>query len=169
MPKKATDVAAKAVVFTLDAPEGVEGEKITFDLSQVNEETLVRLALHGASQKIGDSYAGAKESGTDPVAYAKEAINDTIRQLYEGKWSVTRTGSGAPRVTILVQAFASVKGISLEEAQDVIGGLNDEEKKVVSANKKVAAKIAALRAEAAAEKARKAAEAAEAEDAGAAA
>ena len=165
MPKKAVNVEARNVVFTVEPKtEGESATVITFDLSKVSPEILARLALHGASQKIGDSYAGAKESGEDPVAYATAAINDTIKQLYEGSWSVGRTGTGAPRTSLLVQAYAQVKGITLEEAQEVIGGLNDEEKKVVQAAKKVAAAIAAIRAEQAAARAKKLAEEAAKED-----
>ena len=84
MPKKSSmgdNFASKTVVFTMEAPEGEVGEKFTFDLSKVSPDNVIRLALHGASQKIGDSYAGAKDSGEDPVAYAKAAIADTIKQL----------------------------------------------------------------------------------------
>lgn len=174
-PATDTSAAVRNVVFTMDkpadAPEGFQPEVFTFDLSKVSAEMIERLALHGASQKIGDSYAGAKDSGEDPLAYAKAAIQDTIKQLYSKEnggndtWSVARSGSGAPRTSILVQAYAQVKGISIEEAQEVISGLNDEEKKVVAAAKKVAAAMAGIRAEAAAAKAKKLAEEAEKEDA----
>src|SRR5690606_1991871 len=62
--------------------EGGEPNTIMFDLSKVTPSMLRMLALHGARQKIGDSYAGAKESGEDPVDYATAAILDTIKQLY---------------------------------------------------------------------------------------
>jgi hypothetical protein len=172
MPKKLVDLPTKSVVFTLDKPanaaEDFVAEKLAFDLSAVNEETLIRLALHGASQKIGDSYAGAKDSGEDPLAYTKSAIEETIKQLYEGKWAVTRTGSGAPRVSILVLAYAKVKGITPEESLEVVGALDEEEKKVLQQNKKIAAAIAGLRAEQAMKRAEAAAKAAEEEDAKAA-
>lgn len=148
-----------------DAPEGFVPEVIAFDLTKVDQNTLLRLALHGASQKIGDSYAGAKESGEDPIKYAHEAVSETIKQLYEGKWSVTRTGSGAPRVSILVMAYARVKGITEDQALELLGDLSDDDKKELQKNKKIAAAIALIRAEQAAERAKKAAEAAEKEDA----
>jgi hypothetical protein len=169
MPKKQIDVAAKKVSFVMDkpadAPEGFAPEVFIFDLSMVNEETRDRLALHGASQKIGDSYAGAKESGEDPIKYATDAVNETIAQLYRNEWAIARSGGGAPRTSLLVQAYAAIKGVSLEEAQEVIGSLTDEEKKAVQGTKKIAAWIAMRRAEQAAERAKKLAEAAAAEDA----
>src|SRR5690606_7229783 len=118
---------------------------IMFDLSKVTPSMLRMLALHGARQKIGDSYAGAKESGEDPVDYATAAILDTIKQLYAeehgglNRLSVTRTGTGAPRTSLLVQAFALVTGKSVEEAQEYISDLNDEEKKELQKKKKIAA------------------------------
>lgn len=176
MPKKAAVFTPAAdgqeqsalVTFTMDkpanAPEGFQPEVITFDLSKVDTNTLIRLALHGASQKIGDSYAGAKESGEDPIKYAKEAVSETIDQLYQGKWSVTRTGSGAPRVSILVLAYAKVKGITEDAALEVLADLSDDDKKELQKNKKIAAAIAQIRADQAAERAKKAAEAAAKED-----
>jgi len=177
MPKKqvvftpATDVAAaqNLVKFTLDlpkdAPEGTQAEVIVFDLSKLTQETILRLALHGASQKIGDSYAGAKESGEDPLKYTKEAIEATIKQLEAGDWSVTRTGSGAPRVSILVLALAKVKGITQDEALELVGDLSEDDKKELQKNKKIAAAMAGIRAEQALARAKKAEEAALAEDA----
>lgn len=164
--KKAIDVAAKAVVWTFD-----DGSTQTFDLTQVTPELAVMLSLHGASQKIGDSYAGAKESGTDPLAYAKEAVKDTIAQLYKGEWKIARTGTGAPRTSFLIIAFAKITGKSLEESQELVGGLTDEEKAALQKKPKIAAALAALRADAAvakaAELAKKAEEAEKAEAAAA--
>lgn len=171
MPKKHVNVESAQVVFTVEPrTEGGEPTVITFDLSKVDGPMRDRLALHGAAQKIGDSYAGAKESGEDPIAYAEAAINDTIKQLYAeehgglNKWSVTRTGTGAPRTSLLVQAFAQVSGKSLEEAQEIVSQLNDEEKKELQGKKKIAAAIAAIRAEQAVARAKKAAEEAAKED-----
>lgn len=173
-PATDTTAAVRQVLFTMDkpadAPEDFVPEVFTFDLKKVSAEMIERLALHGASQKIGDSYAGAKDSGEDPLAYARAAIKDTIKQLYSKEndgndtWSVTRSGTGAPRTSILIQAYAQVKGISIEEAQELIGALNDEEKKVVAGAKKVAAAMAQIRADQAAAKARKLAEEAAKED-----
>lgn len=173
MPQKKPDIEARKILFILevpkDAPEGTVGETIEFDLAKVPEDLLPRLALHGASQKIGDSYSGAKESGEDPIAYAKASIEETIKQLYEGKWSVGRTGTGAPRTTHLVRAYAALTGKTLEEALETVGGLTDEEKKALQGQKKIAAKIAQFKAEDAAARAAKLAEEAAKEDAASAA
>src|SRR5215210_8016779 len=36
------------------------GETLEFDVNEVPEETKVQLMMHGAAQKVGDSFAGAK-------------------------------------------------------------------------------------------------------------
>lgn len=173
MPKKAVEFNAEqntgVVLFTMDkpanAPEDYQPVVHKFDLDKVSQAILVRLALHGASQKIGDSYAGAKDSGEDPIAYAESAVRETIKQLEEGNWSVTRTGTGAPRTSMLAQALAAVKGITLEAAIDAVSELNDDDKKTLQQNKKIAAKIAGLKAEQALARAKAAEAAAEKEDA----
>lgn len=167
MPKAVLNLEPRTVGFiyedevAADAEKGIAGSpsRDTFDLSKVSPAMLIHLALHGAKQKIADSYAGAKESGTNPLAYAKEAVRDTIAQLYStehgGKdtWSVGRTGSGAPRTTFLVQAFAEASGQSIEAAQEVVGALSDEEKTALGKKPKIAAIVARLKAEAAVRKA----------------
>ena len=175
MPKAKLNLEPQTVLFIFedevagDAEKGVEGKpsRQEFNLAHVTPEMLAHLALHGAKQKIADSYAGAKESGTDPLAYAKQAVADTIKQLYApdfggtNEWSVGRTASGTPRATMLVQAFAEVGGMSLEEAQEFIGTLSDEEKTAIAKKPKIAAKVAQYKAEAAVRKAKELAEKAE--------
>lgn len=173
MPKALLNTEARNVAFIFedevpavaaDAEKGVAAVEFkpsrdVFDVSKVSQAMLIHLALHGAKQKIADSYAGAKESGTNPLAYAKEAVKETIAQLYStengGKdvWSVGRTGSGAPRTTFLVQAFAEATGQSIEAAQETIGGLTDEEKTALGKKPKIAAIVAKFKATAAVAKA----------------
>ena len=78
---------------------------------------LVRLALHGASQKGGDSYAGAANE-QDPMAYAKASVEETLAGIMSGVWRVTI--GGGPRVTLLARALARIAGKTPEEAQGVI-------------------------------------------------
>jgi hypothetical protein len=109
-------------------PEGnVFGELNLIALPGMTEKLLVqvvkacpmfvRLALHGASQKGGDSYAGAAEA-ENPMAWARDAIKATIDQILAGDWRVV--GVGGPRVTLLARALARVTGRTPEQAQSVI-------------------------------------------------
>jgi hypothetical protein len=124
---------------------------VVFELSKVpGAETLDatsmagRLAIHGASQKIGDSYAGvAKE--TDPLAAAKAAVAETIKQIYDGVWRVN--AGGGPRVNDLAIAIARVTGQSLEGedgAVAYVAAMSDEDKKVMRKKPKIAAELAKI-------------------------
>lgn len=81
-----------------------------------------RLALHGASQKIGDSVAGvvkdAKELNVDAVQLAKDYIRETIAQLYAGTWRVN--AGGGPRVNELAVAISRATGMPLEGDEGTI-------------------------------------------------
>lgn len=164
-------VVAKAATDKEPAVEGKDSFEV-FDLKQVpGAESLDpnvmagRLAIHGASQKIGDSYAGvAKE--TDPLAMAKANVKDTIAQIYAGTWRVN--AGGGPRVNDLAVAMARVTGEPLEGDDGTIAfvaAMSDDDKKAMRKKPKIAAALAAIAAEKAAERAKKLAEAAEKEEA----
>jgi hypothetical protein len=153
MPKKAVDIESGTVTFTFE-----DETSQTFELSRA--EAVVRhLALHGASQKIGDSYAGAGDE-ENPLAYAKAAVADLIARLYAGEWKQSG-GGGAKAMPVIVQAFAAVSGKSLEEAFEVYDCLTDDEKKALAKKPRIAAKVAAIKLERAAAKAAKLAKIAE--------
>ncbi len=135
-----------------------------FEVSKVGDAVRERLALHGASQKIGDSYASAGAEA-DPLAAAKLAVKETIAQLYAGTWRVN--AGGGPRVNDLAVALARVTGQPLEGEDGTIADvatMSDEDKKVLRAKPKIKAALAQIAAEKAIERAKKAQEAAEAAD-----
>lgn len=197
MPKKIIDVATKTITFSF--PEkavktkttdsnGKEVEVFTpgegfeprvFHLAKVEglgdvdtlPDFLVRTALHGISQKVGDNYANAKEvateTGTDPVQWCRDQIDLMIGQLYTGKWNAVRTGGGGAggRATILVLAFAQVAGCSEDEAIEHVEGLDEKEQKELAKKPKVKAAILQIQAQRAVARAEAAAKAAAAVDA----
>lgn len=152
MTKKVVSVEAGTVTFDFE-----NGKSAAFDLSKVSPEIMRRLALHGASQKVGDSYAGAGESA-DPAAYAEQAVAETIAQLYAGDWRVT--AAGGPRVSDLATAIARLSGQSVEAVTEQLAKASDEQKKELRKHPQVAATLAAIKAENAAKRAAKLAEAA---------
>lgn len=135
----------------------------TFDLGKSNDAMKYRLALHGAGQKIGDSYAGAA-SDENPLEFAKTAVRETIAQIYAGTWRVGG-GGGGPRINELAQAMARATGETLEAMVEFVGAMTDEEKKVYRKKPKVAAKLAEIAAEKAIARAAELAKKAEEEDA----
>ncbi len=155
--KKEVSAEAGTVTWTFD-----DGSTQTFDLTKCSAEIQKRLALHGASQKGGDSYAGAAGE-SDPLAYAKASVADVIAQLYAGEWRATSAGPRGP--SDLALAVSRALGQTVEEASAMLEELDDEGKKALRGKPKVKAQLAAIRAQkavAAAERAAKAAEAAEA-------
>lgn len=151
-------------VLTFDMEDGKEA--LSIDLNSVSKEALFRLAIHGASQKIGDSAANAAKQ-ENPAAWAREQVAETIAQLKAmtsyADWRAT--GTGGPRVTDLAIALSRITGKPLDHVVEQLDALDDEQKKVYRNKGKVKAELAKIAAEKAAEKAKKLAAAAEAGDA----
>ncbi len=147
--KKVLNVETNSVTFQFK-----DGAEISVCLNELPAETLAQLALHGASAKLGDSYAGAgevAEEGGDAIAWAKQTVQGVWESLKNGLWSVR--SEGGVRVTQLAHAVASVYGISPEEAAEKLADLEDDKKKALTAAPKIAAALAQLKAEAAAKRA----------------
>ena len=147
--KKIIDTEAKSVTFNF----GEDQEPLGLSLNDLPEEIVTHLALHGLSQKGGDSYAGKADEAPQHVA----AIFD---QLKEGNWTSRASGSGGPRVTQLATAISTVLGIELNEVVEKLAGMEAEQRKAISNEPKVAAELARIKAEAAAKRQKELAEAA---------
>lgn len=145
------------------ASKSIEGDILTIKFEETNEELVVdinnipaeiisRLAMHGLSQKLGDSYAGAD------VAEAFARADGVAKDLLEGNWS-TRVAASGPRTTQLAEALAAATGKPLEEAAALVETMDDEAKKSLRAHPHIKAQLATIKATKAAEAAQKAAEA----------
>lgn len=143
---------AKAKILSKDTTD-VEGQIVRFIFVDETEQVLclkdldpkifVNLAMHGASQKVGDSAAGAGAQ-SDPVAYAKEQISAVLATLREGKWT-TRT-PGAAKSNLVVEALAQIRGTDVETMRAFYNELTDDQKKGVRANKQVKSVVSEIRA-----------------------
>ena len=156
MPKKIVDF--EKGIITFDMEDG--GDPIVFDISKVPGPTRAKLELHGSAQKIGDSYAGAKAEA-DPKAFAREAAQGVVDQLYEGNWRGA-SGGGAGRTSILLEAFAMASGKTVADVAEVWSGLSDDDKKAAQDRPKFKIALERLKiakAQARLEKAEKEAEA----------
>jgi len=122
-----------------------DGTTLEFDTNKVNDETKLDLRCHGANQKVGDSFAGAKGNYGEAKASAQAVIN----QLYAGEWTAEREG-GAPRLGELAEAISRIKGTDLEKTKAAVEKATDEQRKAWRSNTKVKAEIAKMRAEKAA-------------------
>lgn len=112
------------------------GVRVEFDLGKCTPEMVRKLALHGASQKIGDSTSGFSKERDFHSAFGKmQGIADN---LYDGVWS-DRSGGGTAD---LVKALAELQDASLEEVQSVVDRMTEEQLSEVKGNKQIKAKIA---------------------------
>lgn len=129
------------------------GEVVSVALDEIPEELHTDLAMHGLSQKLGDSYAGAKGD----YAMAIKNVTQVIEQLKAGDWRASRgSGESKPRVGELAAAVARVKSISVEEAMAILDTLDDEAKKTVRNHAQIKLAIQQIRTEKAVEAAKKA-------------
>lgn len=130
-----------------------DGAKADVELESLPSNIVTLLALHGLSQKLGDSYASVKGD----VAAAKTKFEAVLTQLQSGEWKKAReSGEGGAKVTELAEAIAQFKGAALEKANAVVAKASPEQIKQWRANAKIKAIIAQIRAKKAAERAAKA-------------
>lgn len=167
-------VVAQAATEKEPAVEGVDSFDV-FELQKVPgadaldpNTTAGRLALHGASQKVGDSYAGAatasKELNISALDYAKQAVRETIGQLYAGTWRVN--AGGGPRVNELAIAISRATGEPLEGEEGTIalvGAMDEAAVKAWRKKPKIQLELSKIAAEKLARKIEEQTKAAEAE------
>ena len=132
-------------------------EELVVDINDIPAETISRLAMHGLSQKLGDSYAGA--DAAESFARADGVAGD----LRDGNWS-TRVAASGPRTTQLAEALAAATGKTLEEAAAKLETLDDDAKKGLRAHPQIKVELANIKAKKAAEAAVKAAADSEGQD-----
>lgn len=148
MAKKATKVVEGDII-TITFEE--TNEVLAVDINEIPAEIISRLAMHGLSQKLGDSYAGADI--TEAFGRASGVAGD----LKEGNWS-TRVAASGPRTTQLAEALAAATGKTLEEAAAKLETLDDDAKKGLRAHPQIKVELAKIKAVKAQEAAAKAAE-----------
>jgi hypothetical protein len=158
--KKTVDTETRIITIQLE-----DGSSTSHALDSLPPAIITQLALHGLSQKLGDSYAGAENAVAEgeaetKVGFAKSAVARVWTQLSAGEWSAKREGTGG--ISMLARAIAEVLGITPEDAAAKVEGMDKETKKKVQSSPKVAVALAKLKAAAAARAAERAAAAAEA-------
>lgn len=144
MPKSIIAKKEPAADFASISFNFADGRKIVCDLASLPEDMKQRCMLHGASQKIGDSYSGAES-----VDEAYEAASETLENLRRSIWSAGRESTGG----MLAQAIANLTGKGLEEVAEMLKGQSDDAKKALRKDPQIKAEMARLSAEKAAKKA----------------
>lgn len=123
---KAIDGMTLTVTFT-------NGQSLICDGKALDESIWARLAMHGLSQKVGDSYASAES-----VDEAFAAAQATWDGLLSGDWA-TRSGGG-----ILAEALAKVTGKDLVECIAAIRKLDDKSKRKLAKDARILSAIAEI-------------------------
>ena len=119
------------------------GETFTVTLDDIVQWNLLeRFALHGVSQKLGDSYASQKDVGD-----AVEAFISTLNQVKSGKWSEGGEGGGGAGLSILVKALVEATGQTVEAVRATLDTLSQKEKLVLRADPALQPIIQRLEAE----------------------
>ena len=118
------------------------GTTLELDMKEVPDETVRLLAFHGASQKVGDSFAGVKGNFSEGITNAQQVI-DLLKQ---GEWSAEREGGG-PRLAELAEAISRIKGVPIEKVKAAVEAATPEERSNWRSNAGVKAEVAKLRAE----------------------
>ncbi len=138
----ATKIAKKEV--------GENGVKFTFSngsivkatLSGIPQEMLKRLAIHGLSQKLGDSYASANDKGWS-VQDCADGVAEILSGLRAGIWSQ----SGGSGVNILAEAIARMLDKTAEECATILAAMSDDDRKETAKRDDVKAMVATIKAE----------------------
>ncbi len=114
---------ANGVTFEFENEEVVE-----VDLGSFDQDMIVQFAIHGMTQKLGDSYASSLT-----VSEAVEKFYDVLRNLEAGHWNSQRSASGG----IWVEAIARATGKELTECQEMWTSKDDAGKKAIKAHAKI--------------------------------
>lgn len=138
----------KKEILELDGkPHGVRfdfknGESSTVTIDEIVKWNLLeRFAVHGASQKFGDAYAGDKD-----VDDAFESFSEVLQVAAAGKWSEETAGSGGGS-SVLLKALVELTGKTIEEVRTILSETSQKEKLGLRQDPRVAAIIQRLEQE----------------------
>ena len=127
---------ARQVAFVLGS-----GVKVIGDLGKFNAEIIERLAIHGLSQKVGDSVSALSKTRDFHAAFGN--MQEVVDNLEKGLWSAR----GGSSTSDLVAALASLTGEDTETIQTAIDQADDEKIAEFRKNPEVKAKILEMQAE----------------------
>lgn len=105
-------------------------------------EMRMRLAVHGAEQKIGDEC-----SGVDEVEDCVLAVEGMIARLNAGEWTKPRQSNGMAGTSVLIRALVESSGKSVETIKAFLADKTHAQKIALRNNPKIQPIIARLEAE----------------------
>lgn len=140
-------MADRKVTKTVDSEKGTiefvfaSGETEVVDVSKLPPAIQKELMLHGASQKLGDSYSGEDADKCHTI------FGGVLKNLVDGNWSARSGGGGSPRISQLAAALAKAVGETVEACVEKLSAMDDETKKSVRAHPQVQAALAQIKLE----------------------
>ena len=114
------------------------GVCVELGLDELKPEIVERLALHGLSQKIGDSAANFSKEENFHGAFG--AMQGTADNLLQGIWAA-KGGSGT---SDLAQAIAELQDVEIEEAEAAIARMDEDTLKIFKSHPEIKLKIAEI-------------------------
>ena len=127
-----------------------DGRRVSVGFEELSEAILAELTAHGLSQKLGDSFSQAKGN----LDYAFAECESVAEALKAGEWN--RRGGGKAGQGILAEAIARLTGKDVAEVTALLAAKDDEARKALRKDPRVAAEIKAIELERAKAKAAKA-------------
>ena len=127
---------ARQVTFALG-----NGVKVIGDLSKMPADIVERLAIHGLSQKVGDSTSNLSKARDFHAAFG--AMQEIVDNLEKGLWSVR----GGSSTSDLVAAMAELQGLDTETVQAAVDAATEEQVSELRKHTQIKAKILEMQAE----------------------
>lgn len=120
------------------------GQEVVVYSREVSPENLEHAAIHGISQRLGDSCSAFSKDKDYASAFA--ALQGLKNQLATKDWNVAREGGAGRQATEdLIEALTKLKGQDEEVVRAAVEKASPETLKKWSGNTKVAAEIAVIK------------------------
>ena len=124
-----------AVVVTFD-----NGTSVRLPLAALSPEILNEALAHGLSQKLGDSYSGAKGD----TAWAQAQCEATVESLVAGDWNRRGAGGDVDLASALIALFPDREP---DEVREKVSAMSPDDRSAMSRQPSVKAELARIRAE----------------------
>lgn len=134
---KADDATVNVQVIERESGDVVETE--TFQARDVADSIKTNVALYGLSKLLQD-----RSSDTDSGPEKLDAMRDVFSMLKSGQWEKERK-AGAPVVSAEVEALASLKKITVAQAQAALRKYTKEQRDKILGNPAIVAKAKEIR------------------------
>lgn len=107
------------------------GDVRTFSLP-ASSPLYAKFAAHGAEQKLGDAIAGESD-----IADGVISVDDLIKRLSAGDWTVTRQAGSFSGTSMLIRALIEASGKSLDDIKGFLENKRQAEKLALRRSEKL--------------------------------